>query len=354
MELRFDGRADDPGAVVVVFLRGGADGLSLTPPVGDDDYHRLRPWLRLRPSEVIPLDGFFGLHPLLRPLEALFREGHLQVVPACGSDDGTRSHFEAQDRMEQGGGAVAGGWLGRWLRTLPSGRGLPAVAFGTALPLSLRGAPGAVVVRRIEDLSLGAAAALRSSLAPLYEDDALLGPAARDALQAIDRLEGLGAETRGLGAYPDDPFGAALRQTVRLLGADVGLRAASLDLPGWDSHAGQATVLEPLLRSLGAGLAALARDLGPRLPQVSVVVMTEFGRRVAENSALGTDHGRGGVMLVLGGGTPGGIAGRWPSLRGEVLEGPGDVPVAQDYRSVLRDVLARHGAASHLARIFPS
>ena len=156
-EVYVDGRSDESGAVVVVFLRGGADGLTLVPPVEDDDYHRARQTLRV--TDALPLDGLFGLHPGLGPLLPHWKEGHLTIVPATGSDDDTRSHFEAQDLMEQGGRNVAGGWLGRWLRALTGGetRALGAIAFGTALPESLRGAPGAVVVRRLEDLSLGPA-----------------------------------------------------------------------------------------------------------------------------------------------------------------------------------------------------
>jgi len=334
-------------ALVVVFLRGGADGLTLVPPVGDDAYHRLRPRLRVSARDALPLDGFFGLHPALQPLLPLYDEGKLTVVPAAGSDDDTRSHFEAQDLMEQGGRNVSGGWIGRLLRARPaSERGaLPAVAFASALPLGLRGAPGAVVLNDLDELTLGRAEALREELLALYADDPVLGPAAGDAIHALERLSRAvhGHAASGGSGYPDDAFSASLRGVARLLRAEVGLRAASVDLPGWDSHALQDTLVEPLMRQLGAGLAAFARDLGPRLERTAVVVMTEFGRRVAENSALGTDHGRAGVMLVLGGGAPGGVAGRWPGLDPDALEGPGDVRVTTDYRDVLRSVLGRQG-----------
>jgi uncharacterized protein (DUF1501 family) len=353
------------GAVVVVFLRGGADGLSLVPPIGDDDYHRSRPQLAVAPKDALRLDGLFGLHPALGDLLPLFREGQLAVVPACGSDDDTRSHFEAQDRMEQGGPAVAGGWLGRWLREQTgqpdrdrSPGGLAAVGLGTALPESLRGAPGAVVLRSLDELSLGGdgapGAVLRDQLLALYAGDPLLSGPARDTLAAVARLERMRSTAYHppLGAsYDDDAFAASLQQVARLLRADVGVRAACLDLPGWDSHVFQDAALSPRMRQLARGLAAFARDLGPLLQRTSVVVMTEFGRRVRENSALGTDHGRGSVLLVLGGGTPGGVHGRWPGLSPDVLEGPGDVPAANDYRDVLASVLLRHGRPS--AAAFP-
>lgn len=350
---------DDPGAVVVVFLRGGADGLTLVPPVGDGDYHRARPLLRVGEREALPLGDLFGLHPALAPLAPLWDAGRLTVVPAAGSDDRTRSHFEAQDLMEHGGRGVSGGWLGRWVRAACGGEAsaLPAVAFGTALPESLRGAPGALVVRGLDELSLGPAARLRDPLAALYADDPMLGDAARDTLGALDRLRALAVErppASGDRGYGDDTFSACLRDVARLLRADVGLRAACVDLPGWDSHALQPTLMEPLMRSLGTGLAAFAADMGPRLARTSVVVMTEFGRRVHENSALGTDHGRAGVMMVLGGGTAGGIRGSWPGLRGDTLDGPGDLPVTTDYREVLAEVLGRQDPSVEPGPVFPA
>ena len=140
-----------------------------------------------------------------------------------------------------------------------------------------------------------------------------------------------------------------------LIRADVGLDAASTDLGGWDTHFTQQTTIEPLMLQLANGLAGFRRDLGPRMATTTVVVMTEFGRRVAENSAFGTDHGRGGVMFVMGGGIRGGrVLGGWPGLKPEMLEGPGDLPVWNNYRDVLAPILTRHGAAPpSLARVFP-
>jgi uncharacterized protein (DUF1501 family) len=114
------------------------------------------------------------------------------------------------------------------------------------------------------------------------------------------------------------------------------------------------------MRALARGLSAFATDLGPALARTSVVVMSEFGRRVAENASLGTDHGRGGAMLVLGGGTAGGMHCRWPGLEDDRLVGPGDLPVVHDYRDVLAAVLVRHGTPDasgvfpgHVPRLLP-
>jgi uncharacterized protein (DUF1501 family) len=151
-----------------------------------------------------------------------------------------------------------------------------------------------------------------------------------------------------------DSFATGLRQVAQLIKADLGVDVASVDLGGWDSHFTQQSLIEPLMLRLAKGLAAFRQDLGPRMATTSVVVMTEFGRRVGENTAFGTDHGRGSVMFALGGGVKGGrVLGGWPGLAQEKLEGPGDLPVWNNYRDVLAPILSRHGAANSLGEIFP-
>ena len=365
--IAMDGRHDDPRALVVVFLRGGADGLALVPPVGDDGYHRARPRIALDAKETLALDARFAFPRELAELHPLFHAGRLSVVHACGSDDQTRSHFEAQDLMEHGGTTVAGGWLGRWLRATAEGASsspLQALAIGAQVPESLRGAPSVAAFRSIDELRLGEGApGVEAALEGLYTGDELLGASALDALDAAERIGELArADQRAQhGAeYPDAKagdvalaFGRELALVARLVKARVGMRAATVDLDGWDSHFVQDTVVRPRLRAVSLGLAAFARDLGPLLDTTSVVVMTEFGRRVGENGSLGTDHGRGGVLLVLGGGTRGGLHCRWPGLEEASLVGPGDLPVVHDYRDALASVLLRHGGERALAAAFP-
>jgi len=334
--------------------------LALVPPIGDADYHRARPQLRVTERESIRLDGFFGLHPRLAPLASLFSDGELAIIHAVGSEDDTRSHFEAQDLMEHGGMA-AGGWLGRFLRFRPGALhgALSAIAIGTEFPESMRGAPAASVLRSVDDFSLGdGAAPMMRQLARLYEgrSDAL-GAAGRDTLRALDRIERLRTTPylpAGGADYPDDDFGRGLMQIARLIKGRVGLEAASIDLDGWDSHFTQGTLIDPLMSRLALGLVAFRRDLGALLDTTSVVVMTEFGRRVAENASLGTDHGRGSAMMVLGGGVDGGrVAGAWPGLSVDLLDGPGDLPVATNYRDVLAPLLRRHSPVVQIERVFP-
>ncbi len=359
--VHLSGDGDQQECLVVVFLRGAADGLDLVPPIGDDDYHRARLTLSVGESDALALGGLFGLHPQLAALEPLYRDGDLAIVHAAGSEDETRSHFEAQDLMEHGG-EVAGGWLGRFLRyrERPAGAGaLSAVAIGKTLPESLRGAPSATVIETLDDFALGDdSGALLHEIERLYGlESGDLAAASRDTVAALRRIESLrtAAYEPSAGAvYPRDDFGRGLAEIARLIKARVGLEAATLDLPGWDSHFAQSSLLTPLKQSLAAGLTALARDLGEALATTTVVVMTEFGRRVRENASLGTDHGRGSVMFVAGGGVHGGrVIADWPGLRPEDLEGPGDLAVVHNYRNVLAPVLRRNRVGENLELVFP-
>jgi uncharacterized protein (DUF1501 family) len=356
------GDGDQRRTLVAVFLRGGADGLSIVAPLGDDAYYKARPRLAIDRKDAVPLDGFFGLHPLLRPLESIWKEGELAIVHGAGTEDTTRSHFEAQDLMEHGG-VVAGGWLGRFLRYRESGGSgaLTSIAVGKSLPESLLGAPSATVMQSLEDFAFQSAAPnLTTELQRLYSSESGgLGAAARDTFEALQRLERMrtspSAPASGV-EYGADSFSDGLRQIARLIKADVGLEAASIDLGGWDSHFTQGTLIEPRLAELARGLTAFRRDLRGRISTTTVVVMTEFGRRVRENASFGTDHGRGSVMFVMGGGVSGGrVHADWPGLGGDALEGPGDLPVLHNYRNVLAPVLLRHGArAENFPTIFPA
>jgi uncharacterized protein (DUF1501 family) len=359
---------DNLRTLVVVFLRGGADGLSLVPAVGDADYHRVRPTIGISEKNAVKVDGFFGFHPELAPLKPAYDDGELAVVHEVGSEDDTRSHFFAQDLMEHGG-LAAGGWLGRFLRCRPgaAASAVSAVTLGQALPESLRGAPSSAVLKSLSDFALTGDedGHLARSLDVLYARavGGVLAAAARDTLAALRRLERLRSvkyvPSWGATYDANDPFAQKLLLTAQLIKAKVGLEAVSIDLDGWDSHLAQETIVGPLVAKLAGGLRAFHTDLGPEFrQQVSVVVMTEFGRRVAENASFGTDHGRGSVMLVLGGGVRGGQiigAGNWPGLAAERLDGPGDLPVVHNYRNVLAPVLSRHGAdPTQLSCVFPN
>lgn len=362
--------------LVSIFLRGGADGLNLVPPHAEDAYYAARPSLGIgRPDQrlnivsapAVDLDGFFGLHPGLRPLLPLYEQKHLAVVHAVGSDDQTRSHFEAQDLMDRGGSVeqhLGSGWLARHLRTRSERRSpLSAVAIADTLPESLRGSPGASAVRNVDAFSITLPeqqrAGFDAALRHLYAREAgELGQAGLQVLETIDTIDRLrrdADQTANSGKYSDGQFGDGLRQVARLIKAEVGLEVACIDLDGWDTHFVQDTSFGRLAGELGQGLAALAEDIRPFWNRVTIVTITEFGRRLHENVSLGTDHGRASTMFVLGGNVEGGkVFADWPGLEPDHLEGPGDLRVTTDYRDVLGEIVAKRLRNDRAAEVFPN
>lgn len=364
--------AHDGNVMVVLFLRGGADGLSFVIPHRDDGYYSARPTLAIaKPGKArdaaLDLDGFFGLHPSLAPLLPAFREGSMAVVHAVGSQDGTHSHFEAMSAMERGaareGKGPSDGWVARYLAATEhrGNEGLRAVAIGTVLPDSLRGTSHATLMESVQDYRLQVDDAQRQlamdRIAHMYArgEDAM-SVAGRETLRVLKTLQDVKPGSTTKAQYPTTDLGQGFQQVAALIRAEVGLEVACLDKGGWDTHVGQGVTtgwLPGYLDELGKSLEVFFVDLGARSSKVTVVVMTEFGRRVRENTGYGTDHGHGGVMLVLGGGVKGGkVYGRWPGLAEAQLSGPGDLAVTTDYRDVLGDVLHHRTGQPDLGQIF--
>lgn len=364
--------AKDRDVLVVVFLRGGADGLNVVVPYADDTYHRLRPTLGLKPpnsgnvgDRVMDLDGFFGFHPAMKPLMPLFENKKLAIAHAVGSQDGTRSHFEAMLAMERGlarmGPGAQNGWLARYLQATDGDAPMRAVSFADVLPDSLRGATNTMNLRDLSDFRLEGddefRARVRDLYAPAKDEMAEAGRGTLKILDSLDRLDYSAYKPEGGATYPDSGLAAGLKQTAFLLKADVGVEIACLDHDVWDTHFAQggSTGLQANLQAdLAASLRAFADDLGSLLGRVTVVVMTEFGRRVEENSTLGTDHGRGSFLFALGDHVTGGkIHTKWPGLGKDDLEGPGDLRVTTDYRSILAEVLRKRLGFTGMDAVFP-
>jgi len=368
--------------LISIFLRGGADGLSLVAPVGDDDYYRQRPTLALGSpqhsrigSPTIDLNGYFALHPALAALHPYFQSNQLALIHACGSGDQTRSHFEAMATMERGlyqDERPAGGWLARHLATSPGNSHSPlrAVAFGGLIPETLRGASDATALESLDQVKLlspfgPSSMGIEHTLQRMYNSQSTepaLAEAGRESLSVLNKLRGIDTDhyKPANGAkYPTDDFGRGLSLVACLMKSGVGLEAACLDHGSYDTHVAQGAstgYLAALLTSLSTSLDAFIKDLGPvRWSKTTIVVLSEFGRRLAENSGAGTDHGRGGVMMVLGGqGIAGGkVHGQWPGLAANSLDGPGDLRVTTDYRNVLAEVLKHKFDNTRTADIFP-
>jgi uncharacterized protein (DUF1501 family) len=365
--MRVSFAAEGSGTLVVVFLRGGMDGLSVVVPADDPHLLAARPGLAVRAGALLPLARGFGLHPALAPLHELWKVGRFTAVPAVSTPDISRSHFQAQDCLERGGagGGATEGWLDRVLDAVGPGTTFRAVGVGASVPRALAGDQGALAIRKLDDFKLGGwdqvHAKTAEALRTLYTG--LDHPIAQDAtntLAALDTASMITAAGYAPGAsYPEGELGASLAELARLIKADAGVRVANIDTGGWDMHTNLGTVDNGLmtyqLTALGKALGAFAADLGDRLDQVTVVAMTEFGRRVAQNANAGTDHGHGAVVLLLGGGLAGGtVHGQWHGLAPDLLD-QGDVPGWNDYRDVLGEVAtARLGVSpAALASVFP-
>ena len=373
--------------LVCIFLRGAADTLNMVVPYGDDQYYKSRPTLAIpAPSKIkendtasLRLDDFYSFHPKLRPLIPAFKEGRLGIVQAVGTDNPTGSHFEAQDQMEHGeayGRTIGGGWLGRYLRR----RGgveltpLSAVAIGSTIPESLRGAPSASALDSIDEVQiktpLGDTGAVSSVLSAMYDAEVGVisesGKTTLDLLKRVETLRGTEYKPEGGAIYLNDSFAQGLKEVSRLVKASVGLEVACLDLGGWDTHffqGGSSGQQAELIGQLASGLAAFDADLTNYRDRVTTLVMTEFGRRVYENGSLGTDHGRGFAMLAMGQGINGGkVHGKWPGLAEEEtpgsstlsLAGPSGLKVLFDYRSVLAEVLSNTLGSRDVNQVFPN
>lgn len=358
--------------LVCIFLRGGADGLNIVVPHGDEAYYNLRPTIGIaRPDDgggAVNLDDFFGLHPAIAPLAEIFRAGDMAFVHATGSPDETRSHFEAMDLMERGAAnSDYTGWLARHLASLDTGNtsALRAVGLGDMLPASLTGAVSATALQSIAEYHLQGrderAGDMQALLRAMYEghDDMLKPTAVQtfDAIEVLSKLDPASYQPRGR-LYPEKELGQALKMVGQLIRADVGVEVACVDMGGWDTHVGQGGtegLQARLLADLGESLAAFYDDIALERERVTVVVMSEFGRRAEENAGLGTDHGHGNMMMLMGGGIAGGkVYGRWPGLHPDQLVGPGDLDITSDYRDVLGEIIRKRLNNPSLAEVFPN
>jgi uncharacterized protein (DUF1501 family) len=363
--------------LVVVFLRGAADALNVVIPFGEPAYYRNRPSLAIpRPDDsraaadlrALDLDGFFGLHPALRPIHPAWQAKHLAIIHACGAPDDSRSHFQAMELMERGLSDLHGptsGWIGRHLAMLDTGNYSPlrAVGMGEQVPRSLRGVIPASALKSIADYHLGRDAGeaqrMQAALAQLYVGDDLLGGLGQETLAVLETLRRLDLSSQGSenSRYPESEFGTGMRQIAALVKAGVGLEAAAIDVGGWDTHFAQGAgegLMAGLLADLALGLAAFHDELADHLADLTLVVTTEFGRRLRENASLGTDHGHGAVMFVLGGGVHGGrVHGEWPGLEDDLLFGPGDLAVTVDYRDILAEICQLRLNNTAIGTVFP-
>lgn len=362
-------------SLIVLSLRGGWDSLNVVPPIGDDRRHyvRARPTLALPErgeNAALPLDDRFGLHPALAPLRELYQDGAFAIVHATGLAHETRSHFDAMEYMELGTPGIKTtreGWIARHL--LATGVRddallAPALAIGGA-PTSLREAPGAVSVDNLDDFKLWGDESFfdeqRRVLSRLYTGETWAHAAGAQTLRALDGMSHILTDDYEPAAgveYPGGGLGDQLATLARLIKTGAGLQVATLDYGGWDTHDYQGDQgtgqFGAQLDELGRSLAAFHRDLGALSTNVTVMVMSEFGRRLEQNSSQGTDHGHGSALFLLGGGVNGGkVYGDWPGLSHDQLFDQADLAVTTDYRQVVSELLATRFGNPDPSYVFP-
>lgn len=381
--------------LVVLFLRGGADGLNLVVPFGDSAYAGLRKGIAVAsPSAesggAIDLDGFFGLNPRLGALKPLFDEGSCIAAHAVGYDRNTRSHFEEQDTWETGvvGNTInSDGWLNRHLATSTGHGPIRAVSIGDGLPRIMQGKQPAYAVRGLEDLNLPKTArsvdpeTVSAALEHAYQQAAMTRTSdatellAQSAHTTLDGVRQLRAVTSGpytpSAEYPKSELARKLMQVARLIKADIGLEVAEVDLGGWDTHQNQGRGGEGqfgnLAQQVGDALAAFHKDLGERMDDVLVVTLTDFGRTAFENGTGGTDHGWANAMFIMGGGVhrahaqakaggetgPRKVISDWPGLSREQLHQGRDLKHTIDFRDVLGELVTAHLGNANIQAVLP-
>jgi uncharacterized protein (DUF1501 family) len=356
--------APAPAVLVVLSLRGAADGLSLVVPHDDAVYYSSRPDIAVPADRLLVKDGKFGLHPELAPLLPLWQSGRLAAVHGTGLPAPNRSHFSAMEEVEDAdpGSDARTGWLNRLIGTDDGTSPLQGFNVGGGVvPTSLYG-PQAVMsagdvdsVRIPGDDKWDTTKGRRASLHRLWDTDpSTLGTAMRSLFGALDDFAPVREAADHRASYPRTDLGRALSEVARVIRGDVGVEVITVDQGDWDMHADLGSSergwLRDNTRDLATALAAFFDDLGDQASKVTLVTISEFGRRVAQNDSYGLDHGYGNVMFVAGAGVRGGrYYGTMAPLTGDV---DSDVPVTTDYRSVLAEIVTtRFGAST--AAVFP-
>jgi uncharacterized protein (DUF1501 family) len=366
--LSFAQENNSSDTLVVVFLRGGWDALNVVPPLQGDDrgfYEKARPNLRI--TDLLPLNDQFGLHPALGSLHDLYQAGKMGIIHAVGLDFDTRSHFDAQEFIElgtPGSKNTTSGWITRHLQETGVTSILPVVSTA-GQPTSLLNFVPTVSVNSPSDFSQWGndlIGSQQNALRQLYKGDTLLhqaGARTLDALNIVSPLTQQEYQPSNGASYNDDELGQQLKTIAQMIKLDAGLRAATVDFGGWDTHEyeteGNGGYIGDMLKQLSAGLANFYLDLDSGYTdRLSVVVISEFGRRLVQNESYGTDHGHGSVMLTLGGNVNGGqIFGAWPGLHNDQLYDHADLAVTTDYRQVLSELLSKRLGNSNIENIFP-
>ncbi len=369
-----------PRRLIVILMRGAVDGLSIVTPYMEPNYYRVRSSIALAPPRqqdgLLDLDGFFGLHPSLQPVMPYWQDRSLAFIQASGSPAETRSHFEAQDIMETAllNSAMAKqGWMNGLAQILPDNHSATrALSFGNVLPKIFQGAHDIATIptgiksnggKPLEDPKL------EHEFAQLYGSSSQLGGLYKQGMDSrVTVMNDLGddqelqkeMQSASGGAPNTDAFVGECVKAADIVRHDPTIQLMFMDVGGWDTHVGQGNAKGQLankLQRLGEGLAALVTGLQKEYLNTTILVMSEFGRTVAQNGNNGTDHGHGNVAWIMGGNVNGGkVYGRWPGLEPNQLYVGRDLAVTTDFRSIIGAVAGGQFGldADTLRRVIPN
>ena len=359
------GAETDNNVVVVLSLRGGVDGMSVVVPYGDPAYLGLRGSIAVPEGSLLQKDTLFGLHPDLAPLEQQWIDGRMAAVHATGLRVPNRSHFSAMEEVEDAdpGSDIRRGWINRAIGLDTDAFPAEAVQFGTSIvPTALTGPAPVIAAQSMKELVLAGAnpqwddatwqGRRRTQLETIWSHaGGALGVSARDALSTVDELAPYARATytpHNGAVYPTDwrarDLADALANTAQLIRANVGTEIVAIDYGSWDMHTGIGNLqwgdMQSMLKGFASALAAFLKDVSDLGNRVTVVTISEFGRRAQVNGGGGLDHGWGNMMLLFGGGVKKGYYGSWPTLAADKLV-DGDLKVTTDYRNVLGEVVEK-------------
>ena len=359
--------ATNGNILVVLSLRGGADGMSMMVPHAETSYYSARPNIAVKRETLLAPDATFGLHPSFKPLEGLWNSGRMAAIHAVGLPTPNRSHFEAMELVEDAdpGSSERIGWLNRVIGCFTSNDIFDGVQVGeTVMPTSLIGPEPSFATSDFGSLSAPWAGhdtygpRIRTALTAMYADaGTVIGRAGQEAI-ALDRRTGvIGAEEKkgpqNGAVYPQyNELGEALASSAALIRAGVGVRAIAVDFGGWDHHVDITWRISNQVKAMSECIAAFLTDLGPHASRVTIVTLSEFGRRLDQNGAAGLDHGYGNAVFAFGAGVRGGYYANWPTLgKGRTVDG--DLAVTTDYRSVLSEILEARFPEVGIGTVFP-
>lgn len=361
---------------VLVFLRGGCDGLQFVAPTADHNFQDARPnGLKVNDRGKFLKNSLadigFRLHPKAAELQELYDEGHLAVLHACGLTNGTRSHFKAMELIERGidkDKSVRDGWMARALTQGNFTGALPAISTSNELASSMMGYKNTAAIPSLNDFQLMDVIRHPSFIQNLYRGTSQLDRVAQQTLQTIDHVQSKLPKyndgsmkpyrPRAGVRYPDhwraEELSQSFQTLAQLIKMDVGVQMANVDFGGWDTHEHQGDYFPDLVEALSQSLYAFYNDLRDYHGKLTVLVMSEFGRRLRANKSNGTDHGHGNMMMVLGGNVKGGkMYGKWPTLESTALDKGVDLAVTTDYRTVITEIMKHNFNLKNASSLFP-